>query len=242
MKRALLVVSAVLALLALGNVAYADSVTVGVANSANCMPLACNVSGSSSGLAMAYQQVFGASSFTGPQPIVITGISFFIASGSPSQTILNGNYTINFWQTSAGVGGLSSTQTNNHGTLLGTFYTGNLGGTYSSGVVTINGLPFYYNANSGNLLMEIIVNNQDNVNNTGTNAYLAADNTGLLTSRAVATNSWQFTSNVGLVTQFTYSPDPDPAPVPEPASLFLFGSGLVGIGVRIRKHLGKRAA
>jgi hypothetical protein len=128
------------------------------------------------------------------------------------------------------VNGLSATLANNVGSGQAIFFNGSLVGDFNPVTgLTITGTPFSYNPSLGNLLLEVIVTNQANVPNTGSNGYLDADTTGSLTSRAYdITNGSNVADGEGLVTVFNATS------VPEPATWSLVGMALTGIGVLLR--------
>jgi hypothetical protein len=90
--------------------------------------------------------------------------------------------------------------------------------------LTLTGISFTYNPGLGDLILEIVVNNQDNVPNTGANGFNWADYTGIQVVRAYCeTNIGCTAATTGaLVTTFNSA-------VPEPGTLVMFGSGLLGL-------------
>ncbi|MGZ4787056.1 MAG: PEP-CTERM sorting domain-containing protein [Terriglobales bacterium] len=108
-----------------------------------------------------------------------------------------------------------------------------VGGINDDPTLTASGFsPFLYDPSFGDLILEIIVSNQDNVPNGSGNGYNEADYTGVDTVRAYClTNVGCFAANPGaLVTTFGTTV------TPEPGTLALLGSGLLGLaGVMRRK-------
>jgi len=186
--------------------ANAATVTVGSPNTGNCYPFLCNDSGISSGQSIEYQQVYASSAFSGP--VSITALTFFFASEfGGSSLVLNGSYKVSLSTTSAPVNGLSSTAANNIGpdnTVFATFVVSSHN-VDSNPSFTITGGPFAYDPSKGNLLIDLVVTNQDNVPNGSGNGYNQADDTGTQTSRLYAFDSSGIgtTDSVGLVTEFT---------------------------------------
>ncbi|HPU14840.1 MAG TPA: PEPxxWA-CTERM sorting domain-containing protein, partial [Polymorphobacter sp.] len=154
-------------------------------------------------------------------------ITFFADDGA-SGTVLNGNYVISFSSTTDAVGsGYPVTNVAN----TASFYTGNLGGAIGASF-SVTGASYVFNPANGNLLMDIVVTNQDNVGNGGGNSYNKADYTGIQTSRAVDAGSGVYSGTGALVTEFNTSPA-----VPEPASwaLMIAGFGMMGAAMRRRR-------
>ncbi len=87
-----------------------------------------------------------------------------------------------------------------------TFFDGGLGG--QSGVVTISGASYAYNPAAGDLVMEVVVTNQDNVPNDTSNGYFQADYTGtdVVRSYLVTDGAPSGPDTGALVTQFNAGP------------------------------------
>ena len=80
------------------------------------------------------------------------------------------------------------------------FFNGGLGG---EGDLTVNGTPYAYDPSDGNLVMEVIATDQDNICNCDENGFMLADYTGSQVVRAVsATNVGVFNGTGALVTTF----------------------------------------
>jgi hypothetical protein len=203
--------------------AVAD-VTVGSAGGYNCYPFLCNDSGSSSGQSFDYFQIYSSTAFTGP--ITFSTITFTAYSGYATPVILDGSYDITFSTTSAALGAgypvtpLSNTQT---------FLDAELGGETGS-TISLSGAGYTYDPSSGDLVMEIVVDNQADVGNGNGNGYFVADETGTQTTRAYdETGNGTYSGDGALVTTFGGA-------VPEPAAWALMLLGLGGLGARLRSR------
>ena len=224
------------AMLSMTLMLHAASVTVGNYDSGNCYPFMCNDSGTNVGVSIDYQQAYNSAAFSGP--ITVSSISWYFASAfGGNDTILGGAYSF-YWGYSAvglGLGGNLAANYQAPPTFLGTA-TVPVGGVNYGPVLTLSGFSaFTYNPGQGDLILEIIVSNQDNVPNFTGNGYNEADYTGADTVRDycfLGANTGCTGATLGaLVTTFTSS-------TPEPGTLVMFGSGLLGLaGVARRKFM-----
>ena len=229
-----------LTLVAATQQASAGTVTIGTGDDGNCIPFMCNGSGTSVGPSVNYQQIYSSSAFGGPTEI--TAATFYIDPDPlvpiGTDTLLGGVYNFYFSTTSASVNGLNGIMSSNLGpdntqVLSMAIPTGGVsfGASYTFDLTT----PFDYNPALGNLLLDVIVSNQDNVVNGSGNGLVEADDTGIETSRAFQLAGFPNGSAgpTGLVTTFSFGPV---VGVPEPTSLTLFGAGLIGLtGLRRRR-------
>jgi hypothetical protein len=217
--------------LVLGSGCLKANVTYGAFNAGNCIPFMCNDSGTSAGESIDYEQVYAAGGFSGTT--TITGIDFYLdaaASGS-NVDILGGGYAI-YWGYAAlnSVGNLSGNLANYIGAKsLFTFSNVSPGGFAYGSVLHFTGSSFTYNPALGNLLLEVVVDDQDNVGNATKNGFNEADTTGTVTSRAYCiTNGACGADNGGLVTTFDTA-------APEPGTLGMLGGALFGLSL-LRKR------
>ena len=192
----------------------------------------CNDSGTNVGQSIDYQEAYVSTAFSGPFTVSSMSWSLFQAPA----IVLGGSYTF-YWGYSAVGLGLTSTFASNYvagtQTLIGTA-TIPAGGVNFGTVLTLSGFsPFTYNPANGDLLLEIVVDNQDNVPNGSGNGYNWADYTGSQVARAYCLDSGSCGgAGIGaLVTTFNSN-----STTPEPGTLVMFGSGLLGLaGIARRK-------
>lgn len=206
------------------------NVTVGVPLTGNCYPFECNDSGVTIGQSIDYQQIYSSTAFSG---ITSFNTITFFDTLFPGP-VISGNYTITFSTTTAALGAafpiapLANTAT---------FFSGALGGPIGTSF-SITGATYNYDPSMGNLVMEVVVNNQAGVPNGSGNGYFDADDSGTATTRAYCLAGCGTSTNdsVGLVTEFST------VSVPEPASwaMMIVGFGLTGVAMRRRG--GKTAA
>jgi hypothetical protein len=210
------------------------SVTVGTAatNIGGCYPLGCNQTGSDVGESWIYQQVYASSAFS--EPLTIDQIAFFVSSGSAAP--LSGTYDITFSTTSAAVGSdypiapLSNTST---------FYDGTLSAQAGSTYTITGSTPYVYYPSSGNLVIQITVDNQAAVDSDDATNFFEVDAGESVSSRAYYYDGADYTlysdyqdTGTPLVTQF------NGLAVPEASAwmLMTIGLGLAGAGLRARKR------
>jgi hypothetical protein len=220
-------------LLSAGVLLHAN-VTVGNFDTGNCYPFLCNDSGTNTGPAIDYQQVYTHTAFSGTT--TITDIQFAYASQfGGTSTLLSGDY--GFWLgTSANpFNALSANQPSNRSadwTLVLSLTNPTVD---CNPMCTFNlTTPFTYNPANGDLLFEVIASNQAIFFNGSGNGYLEADDTGSVTQRTWCLGAQDCTSAVvdltGLVTTFSTG-----STVPEPGTLVMLGSGVVGLAGMLRR-------
>jgi len=216
------------ALLAASSSVHA-TIIVGSTDGGNCYPFGCNDSGISVGQSIHYQQIYSSTAFAGA--INIESLTFY-NSLFPGN-ILSGNYVFHLSTAAVSLFAMSSTLADNIGADNALFFSGSLG--TGSLAFTVTGTPFHYDPALGDLLLDIVVNDQDNVPNSGGNGYNDAVGSPVtVTQRGFAVgNSGGVVGTGALVTGFNAAP----VSVPAPATLTLIGLSLaILVGTRKKQR------
>ena len=162
--------------------AAASVIQIGTPDNGNCYPYACNDSGTSTGQSIDYQQVYSSTLFPHATTI-ISATGFYDQATGGSQFILGGEYAV-YWGYAAhnAVNNLSNTLAGNYIAPPTFLYQALVTtGTDSFDPSGILPLGINYDPTQGDLIIEIIASNQDNVPNGSGNGYYEADDTGTVT-------------------------------------------------------------
>ena len=175
-----------------------------------------------------YQEIYSSSLFSGP--VQITSLAF-----SPADSVFYAaDVTLRLTTTNVAVGALSPNLDSNFITPLTTVYANPnfseslTGGSESFSLVFNFATPFTYDPNSGNLLFDLLISNQ-NVAEA-----FSRSGSGPILSRAFDTAGFGDNADgVGLRTLIGFQT----SAVPEPGTILLMGTGLVGLAATLRRKL-----
>jgi hypothetical protein len=221
MKRFLM--AAAVACCAAAAVSPAQALVIGTADTGNSYPFG------SSGAGYYYQQIYSASSFSGPTSIDL--ISFYNSLSPSTVTPLTDTFTLYLSTTTAAV---STFDTNAMSYPDGSFtqvFSGKLGSLVGGRLDIALSTAFNYNPALGNLVLTV----KDFDLGSGGSLFLDADkNVGTTNMRIYA---YPYDFNQGLVTGFN---DKVGGAVPEPATwaMMIVGFGLVGSAMRRKQAAG----
>lgn len=215
---------AILGVLLCASGAWADSITVGTANSSNFFPFGGPSFGS---VGSRYQQVYDASSFSGA--VTITGLSFVGGSGGDYRT---GTYELSLSTTSRAVNTIDGFLfDSNVGADDTTFFHGVLTGA-SPATLSFSVPSFVYDPSLGNLLLDVKVTSVGPIPSPKA-AYDEMTSSGGLFSRAH--DFGVGFDDRGLVTVFEFDGGGGSV-VPEPDTLLLV-SGVLAVWLLRRRLL-----
>lgn len=218
-----------LLMLVLGTAAMlsATTITVGNHDSGNCYPFMCNDSGSNVGQSIDYQEVYKSTAFSGP--LTVNEISYPLDTAP--DYVLGGYYQL-YWGYSAVGMNLSTNFASNY--VSAPAYLGYFNGGFSFGSALVLYPNFTYDPSQGDLILEWIVTNQENIPNYTTNGYNAADYAGLNVIRAwCVTNVNCAADNTGALQTVFYGT----GTTPEPGTLIMLGSGIIGLAGVLRRKI-----
>jgi hypothetical protein len=203
--------------------AAAQPVTIGNANSNNCYPFACFAAEGGE----TYQQVYDAGAFSGS--FTIESFTLFKGLDFGTGPMDDASWTVSFYTTDKAPSALSSSLGDNRGTLLANFGVFGVSGLMPA-ELTIDGADFVYDPSHGNLLLQVELSQASAI--FGAHQFFQADDTGVLTSRALAyADGDSRVDGQALVTRFN-----GVASVPEPTTWALLIVGMAAVGGALRRR------
>jgi PEP-CTERM motif len=210
-----------------GATAPASALVIGTVDNggANCIPFGCNL-----GLGSRYQQVYKGSLF-GSNPLTISSVRFYSQDPPTGGTLFDTDITISLSTTTAAVDGLSAVFDDNLGADDTLVFTGHVGGSIGSFFDIFFDVPFTFDGDLGNLLLDIEFSNRTGFGNS----FLDAHNGDFGGDSSRMHDFGSGFAGFGLVTGFNEAT----TLVPEPATLALISAGMLGVGwVRRRRNAG----
>lgn len=187
-----------------------SSITIGMNNGGNCLPVGC----AGQFLLSEYQEAYASSQFS--PAFQINTISFRFSASVSANNVDPATFQISFSTTSAAVGALSTNLSSNIGSNVAVFGTFVLP-TTAPVLLTFTGTPYTYNPASGNLLMDIVLSGVVSNQSGNDNTFYQSDHRGMVLSRAFNVGGTTYADPDGLVTAFNADL------TPEPTSRSLFG-------------------
>ena len=198
-------------------------VTVGNSDNGNCYPFSCGPSDSLT----QYQEDYNSGAFSGP--FSFNSVSFGQNIGGQMDSA---SYTVSFYLSAVGFGGLTSNLASNEGTFLGTLGTFGISGAMPT-TLTLTGNQINYNPANGTLLMNVDISNVTSAAGFY-QSFFNADYTGADVTRAYSGTTYGASGDTIGALQTTFNSVNTAVPEPATWALMLLGFGMVGYAMRKR--------